>query len=330
MIWRCPRCRMELTEWKNGVKCTSCEIQFERLGGVLDLRVPEVASFDYEADTARARRLLSDMGGRSALELIHYIFSAGGEWDEAWAEGRKRRVLNSVALHRRELNEWLQPCMRNNDRFLDLGCGTGTLLSAAAREGWQGIGIDASMTLLVIARQLILENGGQPELAAAFAEALPLADNAVSGVISLDVIEHVDNPAPYLREINRVTKPGGVFAMATPNRFSLTAEPHVGVWGVGWLPQSLQARYVKWRSGKEYRGTRLLSTWEASRLLRQHTDFHTHILIPSVAEEEIAHFPPRRAALARFYNRALSMRWTKWPFLLICPFFRIIGIKEKG
>jgi len=73
--------------------------------------------------------------------------------------------------------------------------------------------------------------GGDPLLAAAHAEALPLADGAVSGVISLDVIEHVAEPRRYLREIERVLAPGGNTALSTPNRFSLAAEPHVFVWG---------------------------------------------------------------------------------------------------
>lgn len=87
-------------------------------------------------------------------------------------------------------------------------------------------------------------------MAAALGEALPLADGALSGVVSLDVIEHVDRPDAFLNEIDRVTRPGGRLALSTPNRFSLAPEPHVMVWGVGLLPRRYQARYVAWRSGK--------------------------------------------------------------------------------
>ena len=89
------------------------------------------------------------------------------------------------------------------------------------------LGIDVSMTWLVVAKRLISESCRQPVLAASLADALPLADDSVSCVVSLYVIEHVVDPRTYLSEISRVTKSGGYVALATPNRYSLTAEPHV-------------------------------------------------------------------------------------------------------
>jgi SAM-dependent methyltransferase len=186
------------------------------------------------------------------------------------------------------------------------------------------------MVWLVVASRVIAESGSRPVLAAAMAEALPLANGATSGVASLDVIEHVSEPRAYLREIDRVTRPGGRIALATPNRFSLTAEPHVFVWGVGWLPRPIQRPFVRWRSGDPYEYTRLLSTWEAARLVRRYTHFDARITIPTVPEEAIAQFPKRRVLMARFYNLLVRLGWFNWFFFAVCPFFRIIGTRRDS
>jgi len=185
------------------------------------------------------------------------------------------------------------------------------LLAAAAAEGRKGIGIDVSLAWLVVAQRLIAEWGGRPVLAAALAEALPLPDGAVEGVISLDVIEHVSDHARYLSEIDRVTKRGGHVALSTTNRY-------------------LQKGYVQWRSGKDYEFVRLLSALELAWLLRQHTKFQFKLLVAPVPKEEINLFPPYRAVLARIYNWLVRFRWTRWGFLRIGPFFRVIGGKAKA
>lgn len=165
-------------------------------------------------------------------------------------------------------------------------------------------------------------------LAAAMAESLPLANESIRGVVSLDVIEHVGDVPAYLREIDRVTAPGGCVALATANRFSLMAEPHVGVWGVGWVPRRWQKSYVKYRSNLPYEFVRLLSVSEARRLFRRYTHIEVAIVAPEVAEMEIVHFPTHRKMLARLYNRLCRWKVFNPLFRLIGPFFRIIGRKE--
>lgn len=44
---------------------------------------------------------------------------------------------------------------------------------------------------------------------------LPLADASVDAVLSTQVLEHVDDPARYLAEIQRVTRPGGRVLLST-------------------------------------------------------------------------------------------------------------------
>jgi SAM-dependent methyltransferase len=236
-------------------------------------------------------------------------------------------VLQGAGRLQSELRGWLKDVVKPDEMFLDLGCGAGSLLVAAVANGCRGIGVDVSMTWLVVARQLIIEAGGEPILAAGLGESLPLPDNMIDAVVSLDVIEHVGDPARYLSEISRVTKPRGHVALSTPNRFSLTPEPHVFVWGVGWLPQPWQVPYVRWRSGLDYSGTKLMGSAGLSRLLRANTEFKADIIVPPISQEEIGRFRAFKARVARAYNRINAKPYLRWFFLLVGPFFRVVGTK---
>ena len=53
-----------------------------------------------------------------------------------------------------------------------------------------------------------------------------IADNSVDTVISFQVIEHIEDDLGFLKEINRVLKPGGCAYLTTPNRtYTLTRNP---------------------------------------------------------------------------------------------------------
>jgi SAM-dependent methyltransferase len=202
------------------------------------------------------------------------------------------------------------------------------LLAAAAANGLHGIGVDVSLVWLVVAERLIREWGGTPVLAAALAEALPLAAGSVGAVLSLDVIEHVADQTAYAQQIDRVLRSGGFVALSTPNRFSLAAEPHVGIWGVGWLPRRWQRPYAEWRSGRSYASTRLLSVRELRRLLSP-TCLECVIQAPTIPEEERARFSAYRSRLAGLYNQLLAYAPFRRLFLLVGPFFRIMGTKRS-
>ena len=98
---------------------------------------------------------------------------------------------------------------------LDVGCGTGATLEAIVRahpevHAW---GIDLSAEMIAKARERLAGADGRPagqvELRVADAEHVPLADDAVDLVVCVDSLHHYPDPAAALREMRRVTRPGG-------------------------------------------------------------------------------------------------------------------------
>jgi SAM-dependent methyltransferase len=297
-------------------------------GGIPDFRVERTHWLDLEQDRRKAARLLTMVGTVAIRELVAEVFRQRSHWSAADIERRTRGIMEGPPRLARELETWLRAATTGHPPFMDLGCGAGPLLAAAARMGRPAVGIDVSLEWLVVARELVRDAGGTPVVAAALGEALPFADGSLGGVVSLDVIEHVDDQQGYLREIGRVLVAGGVAALATPNRYSLSAEPHVSVWGVGWLPRSWQEPYVRWRSGKSYAYVRLLSLVELRSLIRNSAGLEPRVLLGEVPREEIARFSTLKAWLARAYNRLLRIRPARAALICVCPFFRILATKE--
>src|SRR6185295_1792477 len=295
-----------------------------------DLRVNVPAWIDFDRDRAEALRLADQAASRTAADLAREVFRARPNWSDARVELRTSQVMGGPPRARKEIDGWLAPVVAARGTVVEIGCGTGGLLAALPR-GKTAVGLDVSLVWLVVAERLLEQHGrSRPALAAAVAEALPLAERSVGSIVALDVIEHVGDLPQALREIDRVAAPGAALACSTLNRFSLAAEPHVGVWGGGWLPRRWQPTWVRWRTGDEYKYVRLMSAAETARCFSAHTSFMVRAEVPPVPDEEIERFGRRRAWLAGWYNRLHAVTWLRRPFLFVGPFFRIVGRKSEG
>lgn len=95
----------------------------------------------------------------------------------------------------------------------DIGCGTGDLWRAAGRQFSRCIGVDAvrydALPDDVDFRAADLDRAG-----------LPLDDGSVDAAAAVEVIEHLENPRAFCRELARITKPGGWIVVTTPNQLS--------------------------------------------------------------------------------------------------------------
>ena len=104
-------------------------------------------------------------------------------------------------------------------RLLDIGCGGGLLSEPMARLGFAVTGVDASERNIGTAKAHA-EGAGLPiDYRCATAEDLLAAGaRPFDVVLNMEVIEHVADPAAYLRDTAGLIAPGGLMVVATLNR----------------------------------------------------------------------------------------------------------------
>jgi SAM-dependent methyltransferase len=124
--------------------------------------------------------------------------------DVHWWFIARRRILLGV------LERSLGVSTIGRRRILDVGCGTGTMLTHLARFGdAQGVDIDPEAIQYCHAR-------GLTQVSQSGAGTLPFAAETFDLVTALDVVEHIDDDLGALREMRRVLRPGGRLLVTVP------------------------------------------------------------------------------------------------------------------
>ena len=118
--------------------------------------------------------------------------------------------------------------LRQGDRVLDLGTGTGTVATQAERAvGPEGhvVAIDISPEMLALAAQRAQRDGLSYELKEGRAEAIPAGDGEFDAVVASLSLMYVIDRAAASREIARVLRPGGRLVAAV---WALVGETNQG------------------------------------------------------------------------------------------------------
>jgi 2-polyprenyl-6-hydroxyphenyl methylase/3-demethylubiquinone-9 3-methyltransferase len=103
-------------------------------------------------------------------------------------------------------------------RVLDIGCGGGLLSEPLARLGATVVGADPSPTNIEVAKLHAIQGGLDIDYRAVTAEELNAAGEKFDIILNMEVIEHVSDPAMFLRECAAMLRPGGLMFIATINR----------------------------------------------------------------------------------------------------------------
>ena len=132
--------------------------------------------------------------------------------------------------------------LRPGERVLDMGCGAGRHAFEMYRRGADVVALDRDADELATVREwfaAMREAGEVPEGAEADVKegdalALPFADGEFDRVVAAEILEHVPDDVTALRELVRVTRPGGRVALSVPR----------------WLPEA-----ICWKLSRAYHDT---------------------------------------------------------------------------
>jgi 2-polyprenyl-6-hydroxyphenyl methylase/3-demethylubiquinone-9 3-methyltransferase len=155
-------------------------------------------------------------------EAAHFGKLAADWWDPKGSSAMLHR-LNPVRLryireqldHHWELDEHDRRPLAGK-RAADVGCGAGLLCEPLARLGAAVVGIDAAPENIAAARLHAEGQGLAIDYRTGSIDVL--GAEPFDLITSLEVIEHVEDPAAFVRGLAAALKPGGLLILSTPNR----------------------------------------------------------------------------------------------------------------
>ncbi|MFC1678608.1 methyltransferase domain-containing protein [Elusimicrobiota bacterium] len=287
MRFICPKCKSpQLSLQQDCYVCAGCRKRYPIIAGIPDFRV---YSFPYSDDeSSDVRVLLASFAKLDYFELFKLrqsLFLDKSKTLEAQQEARAlhEASLKNLATYHFDHSDIFS---RNVTRFryiigeridhgldsaLELGCGRGTQLADMLSLYGHVTAIDNSLSELILTKK-ILEHKSLADrvtLVAACSEALPFQQDSFDVVNMRSVLEHVEDQEGSLHEVKGALRKGGLLLMEVPNRFTLGREPHVKIFGVGFVPRRWMRHYVHMLSRGQltFGGTETPSYWELKRLL---------------------------------------------------------------
>ncbi len=121
--------------------------------------------------------------------------------------------------------------LRKGDTYLEIGCGPMFLGQELAKRGLKVIGIDFSLSALIIAQKMLEENGIKDYLLIqADIRSMSLPEETVDLVYGGGVIEHFRDTGAVVAEMYRVLKKGGICFNTVPE-LNLGSLTYRQVWG---------------------------------------------------------------------------------------------------
>jgi SAM-dependent methyltransferase len=143
------------------------------------------------------------------------------EWNAVWQSPTQRAIGVGRNFYNRYLKREILPYAGADKRFLEIGCGTASLLCDLAPSFREAVGLDISEAALDGATR---RAGTMKVPNARFIQgdcfALPFEDGSFDVVWSQGLHEHFPNYEEILREEYRVCKVGGRVIAGVPYRYS--------------------------------------------------------------------------------------------------------------
>lgn len=327
----CPRCKGALASRRDAYECAACHARYPVVLGIPDFRVFPDPYISIEDDHRKAGRIAERASaGASFADLVKFYWSITPDESPEMAARFTAQAVAAAERGRHLLaaQPRVNALFQAGGRALDVGTRTGGLLLAAAERCEEVVGIDIAFRWLIIARKRLEEARQPAQLACCCAEFLPFREGAFDLVLAENVLEHTAQQQQLIEETHRVLKPGGIFFATTWNRLAAAPEPHVRLWGVGWLPRGLAKRYVRVRKSINYEHVRLLSFRQLARMIARTSFRRGAIELPRFCGAELANVSPFQCRLVSIYHRLKDCPLMRALLLLLAPVFHVVCVRD--
>lgn len=123
--------------------------------------------------------------------------------------------------------EFAKDKISESSSVLEMGCGAGYGANLLSQHVKEIIGLDVDQDMIAYA----LKKYGSENCFFKLYDGIkiPYQDNTFDAVVSLQVIEHIQDDSNYISEIHRVLKNNGIFILTTPNK-TLRLKPNQRPW----------------------------------------------------------------------------------------------------
>jgi ubiquinone/menaquinone biosynthesis C-methylase UbiE len=298
--------------------CGPCARDYPVVLGIPDLRLYPDPLIPLEDDYRKGEKLQREAERLSFAELVAYYWTLPTY--PPTPRDLSDRFVHHVLTDERRIAGY-EDLLGRGEALLDVGCGAGVLVRVARRRFDVTVGLDVAFRWLIVARRGLEEAGLPVHLVCGCADHLPFADGVFDTVASVALLEHLPDAPAALREFTRVQRGPGRVLVWTSNRFSLAPEPHVRVWGVGFLPRRWMGAYVRWRRGLAYEKKHLLSRFELARGLRAAGCRDVAFRLPAIAAADLEHAGALERLGARVHGVLRRVPLLRW---LIVPVFPVL------
>jgi 2-polyprenyl-6-hydroxyphenyl methylase/3-demethylubiquinone-9 3-methyltransferase len=185
-------------------------------------------------------------GSVVAQEAAHFGKLAADWWDPKGSSAmlhklnppRLRHIRATIDQHWGIDRDAMKPLA--GKRAIDVGCGAGLLAEPLARMGATVTGVDAAPENIAVARLHAEKQGLAIDYRAGGVEAMAGTgtDERFDLVTSMEVIEHVAEPAAFVAALAKLLAPDGIMILSTPNRTPLSKLAMITIGeGLGMVPK---------------------------------------------------------------------------------------------
>lgn len=318
----CPKCKGGLVTNEVSYSCENCNLVFPVVCDIPDFRLRPDRYLSWKDERDKANRLDTYAKTHSFEQLINYYYSITDDVSPEFARRYAEYALAGPSRGR----SILEACgaYRDRGRILDIGCGAGGLLVAAAQCGLTVVGVDIALRWLVIAKKHMETEGLAVGLICADAEAMPFADQTFRCVVAADVLDHTREPKQLVCEAARVTRSRGNIWFSAGNRYWIGPHPAVGLWAAGLMPSALRSALLfRLRGVDTLRHAGFISAPGLVRIARR-----AGLKVEDLAPRELA--PPKpsvstlRAVVQWLYIYSCRLPGLRHMLILAGPAFQMV------